>query len=70
MVAQTPQPTSVPRRFGSLTRGADILDCDEKTIRRYVSQGLLTGYRVGPRNIRVDLNEVEALAQPILPVAS
>ena len=39
-----------------------------KTMRRYISQGLLTGYRFGPRLIRVDLNEVDALLHPIATV--
>ena len=37
----------------------------EKTLRRYIAQGKITGYRFGPRMIRVDLDEVEALLQPI-----
>ena len=41
------------------------LALDPKTIRRYVAQGLLTGYRVGPRALRLDAAEVDALAQPI-----
>jgi excisionase family DNA binding protein len=37
----------------------------EKTLRRYIAQGKLTGYRLGPRLIRVDLDEVETLLRPI-----
>lgn len=37
----------------------------EKTLRRYIAQGKLTGYRFGTRLIRVDLDEVEALLKPI-----
>jgi excisionase family DNA binding protein len=37
----------------------------EKTLRRYIAQGKLTGYRFGPRMIRVDLDEVDALLKPI-----
>jgi excisionase family DNA binding protein len=36
-----------------------------KTIRRYIAAGLLTAYRVGPRLIRVDLAEVDALLHRI-----
>jgi len=36
-----------------------------KTIRRYIAAGLLTAYRVGPRMIRVDLAEVDALLHRI-----
>ena len=39
----------------------------EKSIRRYIAQGLITGYRVGQRRlIRVDLVEADArLLTPI-----
>jgi excisionase family DNA binding protein len=37
----------------------------EQTLRRYIAQGKITGYRLGPRMIRVDLDEVEALLKPI-----
>lgn len=53
----------------SLADAAETLGCSPKTIRRYIAAGTLTGYRVGPRNLRVDAAEVEALARPI-PAAS
>jgi hypothetical protein len=34
-------------------------------MRRYVASGRLTGYRVGPRLIRIDLDELEAMLKPI-----
>ena len=37
----------------------------EKTLRRYIAEGKITGYRLGPRLIRVDLDEVEQLLTPI-----
>lgn len=61
--------TSKRKQLGSLSEGADVLGCSTKTLRRYIAAGILTGYRVGPRNLRVDLAEVEALARPI-PAAS
>lgn len=60
--------TSAPatrRRLGSIAQGADRADVSSRTIRRWISQGLLTGYRVGPRLVKVDLNEVDAIARPI-----
>ncbi|WP_338538170.1 hypothetical protein N5P18_15635 [Janibacter terrae] len=30
-----------------------------------IAEGTLTGYRLGPRTIRVDLNEVDKLLRPI-----
>jgi excisionase family DNA binding protein len=41
------------------------LGVSEKTVRRYISQGRLTGYRVGRRLIRIDLAELDALLKPI-----
>jgi excisionase family DNA binding protein len=43
----------------SLHEAGELLGVSEKTIRRYVAAGRITGYRLGPRLIRVDRNEVE-----------
>lgn len=64
MVAQALSHTHSPH-LGTLAQAADILACDPKTVRRYVADGRLTGYRIGPRNLRVDLDEVVRLVQPI-----
>lgn len=53
------------RRLITLAQAADQLALDERTIRRYVAAGLLTGYRIGPRALRLDAAEVEGLARPI-----
>jgi excisionase family DNA binding protein len=42
-----------------------LLVLDKRTLRRYVAEGRLTGYRIGPRALRLDADEVEALAKPI-----
>jgi excisionase family DNA binding protein len=34
-------------------------------VRRLISDGTLTGYRVGSRVLRVDMDEVDALFKPI-----
>lgn len=57
-------PTTV-RRYASIANAAELLDVNPKTIRRWISAGRLTGYRVGPRIIRVDLTELEALARAV-----
>jgi len=49
----------------SIADAAERLDCTPRTIRRYISTGTLRGYRVGPRLIRVDLAELDALLCPI-----
>jgi len=54
-----------PRRLGGLNIAADFLGVSTKTVRRMIASGELTGYRVGKRLIRVDLDEVDALARQI-----
>lgn len=53
------------RRLVSLAVAAVYADVSTRTLRRYISQGRLTGYRVGPRLVKVDLHEVDQLARPI-----
>ena len=54
-----------PRRLVSLADAAAYADVSIRTVRRYIAQGRLTGYRVGPRLVKVDLSELVALARPI-----
>lgn len=49
----------------SLTAAAEHGGCSPKTIRRRIADGSLTGYRMGKRLLRVDLNELDALLRPI-----
>jgi excisionase family DNA binding protein len=56
------------RRYGSLALGAETLDVSERTIRRMIAGGVIKGYKVGPRLVRVDLDEIEALPQMIVTV--
>ena len=44
----------------TLAAAAEIAAVNPKTIRRRIADGTLAGYRIGPRLLRVDLNEVEA----------
>jgi hypothetical protein len=37
----------------------------EKTIRNWIAAGRLTGYRVGPKLIQVDLDELDRLIRPV-----
>jgi excisionase family DNA binding protein len=57
-MARTAEP---PRRFSSMDRAAQLANVSTKTIRRRIADGSITGYRFGPRVIRVDLDEVESL---------
>jgi excisionase family DNA binding protein len=59
------------RRYASVAEAADYLGLSPKTLRRYIASGRLTAYRVGPRHLRVDLDEVDdKLARPIPTAAS
>jgi excisionase family DNA binding protein len=53
------------RQFASIQEAARRCDVHPDTIRRRISSGQLTGYRLGGRIIRVDVAEVEALLRPI-----
>lgn len=53
------------RRFVSISDAAEYAACNPKTIRRRIADGALKGYRMGPRLVRVDLNELDAMLRPI-----
>jgi excisionase family DNA binding protein len=53
------------RRLAGITEAAEYADVSARTVRRYVSDGRLTGFRVGPRLVKVDLDELDALIRPI-----
>jgi excisionase family DNA binding protein len=53
------------RQIAPLAVAAEHTGVSIQTIRRYIAAGRLTGYRVGPRMIRVDLAEVDALLHRI-----
>ena len=55
----------MPRQLVSIIIAAEHFGVSDKTIRRYISQGRLTGYRFGKRLIRVDLAELDQSLQPI-----
>ncbi len=59
--ALPPQPT--------ISQTAEYFGGDVKTVRRWISQGRPTAYRVGPRLIRVDRQSILKLASPIGGVA-
>ena len=58
-------PNKAIRRLESIPNAAEYVDVSTKTVRRMIARGDLTGYRVGPRLIRVDLNELDAMLRPI-----
>jgi len=64
-MAATQFATRPVRRLVSLDQAAGYAGVCIKTIRRRISAGDLTGYRLGPRLIRVDLTELDAMIRPI-----
>lgn len=60
MPAREPRP--IPSaRYASLGDAAVYAGFSIRTLRRYISQGRLTGYRVGEQAIRVKLDDIDAL---------
>lgn len=64
-VTGTRTPSATVRRLESIPSAAEYLDVSTKTVRRYIAAGRITGYRTGPKLIRVDLNELDTMLQPI-----
>jgi len=57
-------------QFVSLDEAAEYLGVTPRSIRRYIAEGRLPGYRLGKKQIRVRTSDVEALLTPIPTVAS
>lgn len=53
-----------PRNYATLKQAAEYLGVTDRTIRQMIADGRLTGYRNGPRLIRVDLNEIDVVMEP------
>jgi len=56
---------NVTRRLASIAEAAEHIGTSERTVRRYIAAGRLAGYRVGPRLIRVDLAQLDAMLRQI-----
>lgn len=53
------------RRYETLQSAADRLSVDTRTLRSWIAAGRLEAYRTGPRLLRVDVDEVDALLAPV-----
>lgn len=56
----SPAPPRHPR-WATRTRAAEHVDVNPDTIDSWVEQRLITAYKCGPRLIRYDLNEIDAM---------
>ena len=57
--------SATPERLVSLAHAGHRLGCSERTLRRMIAAGHLTGYRIGRRLVRVDLTEIDGLVRVI-----
>lgn len=53
------------RKLVTLAEAAKYHHVSQHTLRRMIARGDITGYRLGPKLIRVDLDDLDALAHPI-----
>ncbi len=51
--------------WATLATGAEQYGVSERTLRRYIAAGELPAYRLGPRQIRIKLADLDALMTPI-----
>lgn len=57
--------TTQARRLVSISQAAQYVDVHPMTLRRWISAGRVSAYRVGPRLLKVDLVELDAMMRPI-----
>ena len=60
MAAKRPTSTNPPRRYATLETAAEYLVCSVRHVRDMIARGEITGYRMGSKSVRVDLNELDA----------
>jgi excisionase family DNA binding protein len=58
--------SSIEPRWATLAAAAAYLTVNERTIRRWLSDGTIPGKRIGPKLIRVDLNDLDRLGRSLL----
>jgi excisionase family DNA binding protein len=51
-------------RWASLKDAGDHAGVTDRTIRQWIADGVIRGYRINARVVRVDLNELDAAMQP------
>ena len=61
-------PTDAPK-WVPITTAADHFAVSADTIRRWLASGVITGERIGPKLIRVDLSSIESTPIEVVPNA-
>lgn len=51
--------------LAGLKSAADSIGVHPRTLRRWIADGKLTAYRVGPRMIKINLDDLATLVRPI-----
>ncbi|MGI9085388.1 MAG: helix-turn-helix domain-containing protein [Aeromicrobium sp.] len=51
--------------YVSVKQAAEALGVTDKTFRSYIADGLVPAFRVGPKFVRIRVDDLEALARPI-----
>lgn len=52
-------------RYVTLQEGAEYLSITEQSLRRYIAEGRIQGYRLGKRALRVDRTDLDSLLIPV-----
>ena len=68
-VMTTHPPTTLHVPLWTITDAAEMLGTSPQTIRRMIARGDLRAYRYGPRLIRIDPADVDAMRQPVTSLA-
>ena len=58
-------PPRRPKRLASIRVAAEHADVCTRTIRRWIADGRLTGWRTGPKLVKVDLDELDRTIRPV-----
>ena len=65
MADRSPMASAPDNRHMTLKQAAEWYGVSERTLRRRIAEGRLPAYRIGPRSIRVQAKDVDALAARI-----
>ena len=52
-------------RWATIAAAAAYLAVNERTIRRWITDGTIPGKRIGRKLVRIDLNELDRLGRPL-----
>jgi excisionase family DNA binding protein len=66
--SRRPAPARKPKRPASAEAAGEYAGVNSRTVRRWAIDGLITSYKLGPKLVRFDLDEIDRLFRPI-PVA-